>query len=45
MKIEGLSIIGAKRGGRGRKTFVAINPACGEPLPGEFHSATAADIG
>jgi len=44
MKIEGLSIIGAKRGGRSGKTFAAINPSSGEPLPGEFHSATAAEI-
>ena len=44
MKIEGLSIIGAKRGGCGGKTFTAVNPAGGETLPGEFCSATAAEI-
>ena len=41
MKIEGLSIIGAKRGGCGGKTFPALNPATGEKLPAEFFRATA----
>ena len=44
MKIEGLSIIGAKRGGCGGKTFPALNPATGEKLPAEFFRASAQDI-
>jgi alpha-ketoglutaric semialdehyde dehydrogenase len=45
MKIEGLSIIGAQRGVPGGKTFAAVNPVTATVLPGEFHSATAAEVG
>ncbi len=44
MKLEGLSIIGAKRGGRSGKTFAATNPANGETLPETFYSATTDEI-
>ena len=44
MEIEGLSLIGAKRGTRGGKRFTANNPANGETLPGEFHAATAQEV-
>jgi 2,5-dioxopentanoate dehydrogenase len=45
MKIEGLSIIGSQRGVPGGKTFAAVNPATATVLPGEFHSASAAEVG
>ena len=44
MKLEALSIIGAQRGQPGGKAFSAVNPADGKTLPGEFYSATAAEI-
>lgn len=44
MKLSGLSIIGNARGERGGKTFTAANPTTGQPLPGEFHSASSADV-
>lgn len=44
MNIEGFSIIGFRRGSSGGKIFVATNPATATVLPGEFHSATAADV-
>ena len=44
MKIEGLSILGPARGKRGGKKFAAINPASGEALPGEFHSADGEEV-
>ena len=44
MKLEGLSLVGAKRGARGGKPFAAKNPANNGTLPGEFHSATAREV-
>jgi alpha-ketoglutaric semialdehyde dehydrogenase len=44
MKIEGFSIIGLRRGSLGGKTFGATNPATATILPGEFHSATTAEV-
>jgi 2,5-dioxopentanoate dehydrogenase len=44
MKIEGLSILGPVRGKRAGKKFAAINPASGEALPGEFHSAAGEEV-
>lgn len=44
MKIEGLSLLGPARGQRGGKKFAAINPASGEALPGEFHSAAGEEV-
>jgi NADP-dependent aldehyde dehydrogenase len=43
MDLEGLSLVGAKRGSQGRKPFAAKNPANNGILPGEFHPATAQD--
>ncbi|TAL07104.1 MAG: aldehyde dehydrogenase family protein, partial [Verrucomicrobia bacterium] len=44
MKLEGLSIIGERRGAHGGKVFTGINPATGEALPVEFHSASLAEV-
>ena len=44
MNLDGLSLIGAARGAPGSKTFVATNASDGSPLPGEFHSASAAEV-
>ena len=44
MNIQGLSIIGANRGGRGGIVFSAVDPARGEPLPGLFHRASAEEV-
>lgn len=44
MKLAGLSFIGNRRGGRGGKTFTGVNPADGTALPGEFHSASMAEV-
>jgi len=44
MKLEGLSIIGGRRGAPGGKKFTGINPSTGAPLPGEFHSASDAEV-
>jgi NADP-dependent aldehyde dehydrogenase len=44
MNLEGLSLVGAKRGARGKKPFAANNPAKSEKLPGEFHPATTQEI-
>ena len=44
MKLTGLSIIGSRRASADGKIFHGINPANGEPLAGEFHSASAANV-
>lgn len=44
MNLEGLSLIGAVRGAVGSKTFVAVNASDGSALPGEFHSASTAEV-
>ncbi len=44
MTLEGLSLIGAARGAAGTRTFVATNASDGSALPGEFHSASAAEV-
>ncbi|HXD00868.1 MAG TPA: aldehyde dehydrogenase (NADP(+)) [Verrucomicrobiae bacterium] len=44
MELEGLSLVGAKRGLRVGKPFAANNPANNERLPGDFHPATAQDV-
>jgi NADP-dependent aldehyde dehydrogenase len=44
MDLTGLSIIGDRNGQRGGTSFVGVNPASGEPLPVEFHSAAPADV-
>jgi NADP-dependent aldehyde dehydrogenase len=44
MKLEGLSLIGFARGQRGGKSFAAVNPAGGEPLPAQFYCASAQEI-
>lgn len=44
MKLEGLSIIGSGRGAPGESIFTGINPATGESLPTEYHSASAAEV-
>ena len=43
MQLTGVSIIGNRRGERSASSFVAVNPATGEALAGEFHCASAAD--
>ncbi len=44
MNLEGVSLVGAKRGARGKKTFAANNPAKNEGLPGDFHPATTQEV-
>jgi NADP-dependent aldehyde dehydrogenase len=44
MKLEGLSILGDRRGERGGKNFAGVNPATSTALPVEFHSASVADV-
>ncbi len=44
MTLEGLSLIGAARGAAGSQTFVATNASDGSALPGEFHSASTAEV-
>ena len=44
MQLDGQSLLGARRGQPGGRTFTAVNPATGEPLPGTFHSATPAEV-
>lgn len=44
MNLEGLSLIGAARGAADSKTFVAVNASDGAALPGEFHSASIAEV-
>jgi alpha-ketoglutaric semialdehyde dehydrogenase len=44
MDFPGLSLIGAGQGKPGGKTFTGLNPATGEPLPGDFHSGSAVDV-
>src|SRR5581483_4181327 len=44
MELTGLSIIGMQRSTTGGRIFTATNPANGAPLPGEFHSASPADV-
>lgn len=44
MKLEGLSIIGSGRGAAGDSVFCGINPATGDTLPTDYHSATAGEV-
>ena len=44
MNLTGLSIIGWGRGATGGEIFHGINPASGETLPTEFHSANGAEV-
>ncbi len=44
MKLEGLSILGADRGATGGKVFRGVNPATGESLPTDYHSANEAEV-
>lgn len=44
MKLEGLSLLGGSRGGRGGKVFTGVNPVTGAALPVEFHSATTTEV-
>ncbi len=44
MKLEGLSILGAYRGATGGKVFRGVNPATGESLPTDYHSANEAEV-
>src|ERR1700744_4310477 len=43
MKLTGLSIIGDRRGARG-KSFNGINPVDDSVLPGEFYSASLTEV-
>jgi alpha-ketoglutaric semialdehyde dehydrogenase len=44
MKLEGLSIIGFQRGAVGGKVFHGVNPATGEELSPDFHSADEGEV-
>ncbi len=44
MNLEGLSIIGAGRGGHEGGTFSGVNPSSGDALPTEYHSASLAEV-
>jgi alpha-ketoglutaric semialdehyde dehydrogenase len=44
MDLIGLSFIGAQRGQSGGATFHGYNPATGESLTPEYHSASAAEV-
>lgn len=44
MKLEGLSLVGGRFGARGGKVFAGVNPATGEMLPVEFHSASPDEV-
>lgn len=44
MQITGLSIIGARRSAGTGPVFHGMNPATGAALPGDFHSASAAEV-
>jgi len=45
MKLEGLSIIGFRCGSAGGKVFHGINPATGETLATDYHSANEEEVG
>lgn len=44
MELTGLSFIGAQRGQRGGAVFRAVNPATGQALEPDYHSAPGAEI-
>ena len=44
MNFEGRSLLGMDHGAPGGRTFTGFNPATGEPLPGEFFSASQAEV-
>jgi NADP-dependent aldehyde dehydrogenase len=44
MTLEGSNFIGTERSAQGARTYRAVNPATGGPLPTAFHEATPAEI-
>jgi NADP-dependent aldehyde dehydrogenase len=44
MELTGLSFLGTRRGDKGGRSFQAANPATGEAVAPEYHSATQSDL-